>query len=87
MASIDERASWIARASFAVTPIIAPFPRGLTRNQNQTLSRLHMTKSTPKWRMRSDEPAITMSPLRLIYASIASPPKRGSLSPAFGVLI
>jgi hypothetical protein len=73
MASIDKQASRIARASFAVAPITPRFPRGLTRNQNQALSRLHITKSTPKWRLRSHEPALTRSPPRLIYVSIASP--------------
>jgi hypothetical protein len=48
MASIDEQASLIARASFAAAPMIPPLPRGLIRNQNQVLSRLQITKSTPK---------------------------------------
>jgi hypothetical protein len=84
MASIDKQASRIARASFAVTPIIPPFPRGLIRNQNQALSRLHITKSTPKWRLQSDEPALTLDSCTL---PSPRPPKRGSLSSAFGAPI
>jgi hypothetical protein len=59
MASIDKQASRIARASFAVAPIIPPLPRGFIRNQNQALSRLQITKSTPKWRLRLDETTLT----------------------------
>ena len=59
MASIDKQASRIARASFAVAPIIPPLPRGFIRNQNQALSRLQITKSTPKWHLRLDETTLT----------------------------
>src|ERR1700692_3783772 len=59
IASIDKQASRIARASFAVAPIIPPLPRGFIRNQNQALSRLQITKSTPKWRLRVDETTLT----------------------------
>jgi hypothetical protein len=59
MASIDKQASRIARALFAVAPIIPPLPRGFIRNQNQALSRLQITKSTPKWRLRLDETTLT----------------------------
>ncbi len=60
------------------------FPRGLIRNQNQALSRLHITKSTPKWRLQSDEPALTLDSCTL---PSPRPPKRGSLSSAFGAPI
>jgi hypothetical protein len=75
MASIDEQASWIARASLAVVPIIPPSPPGLTRNQNQPLSRLQIIKSTPRWRLRLYEPSLTDSYL-VDSQSIARPVTR-----------
>src|SRR5260370_2336082 len=80
MASFDSQASRIARASFAVAPIIPPLPRGLIRNQNQVLSLFQITKSTPKWRLRSDEPALTTrTPSIHLQRHRIGPPKAGYL--------
>ncbi len=85
MASIDKQASRIARASLTVAPIIPPLPSGLIRNQNQVLSRLQITKSTPKWRLRSDEPALTTrTPSIHLRRHRIGPPKAGYLGVSLG---
>jgi hypothetical protein len=61
MASIDKQASWIARASLAVAPIVPAPSRELTRNQNQLLSRLQIMKPMPRWHLHLYWPSLTDS--------------------------